>query len=164
MNPSKLFALVDLFRQGHALADPALWKKRQVAATLLIPVLAALAHVLAAFNVGSPLNDAQINALAGGLVVAINFVLTFATTDKIGLLPPSSDAPDLRGRGEPAGGDAGAAVDDGQPDAGDGPSDSASAGDPEPEDVAPAAVPVVAAPATRRDDHDLWAIFHNDSP
>ena len=163
MNPNKLFSMLDLFRQGHALADPALWKKRQVTATLLIPLLAALAHVLSAFGVES-FSDAQINALAAGLVVVINFVLTFATTDKIGFLPPVSAVADVGGSGEPAGGDQCAASNDGQPGADDGSASTAEPVDPPAEDLPAVAVPVVAAPAARRDDHDLWAIFHADGP
>lgn len=81
----KLLALFDLFRKGSMVTDPALWKKRQIAATVLLPVFGSLVAVLRAFGVEVPLDDTQITQLVTGLVVAINVVLAVTTTDKIGL-------------------------------------------------------------------------------
>ena len=91
---NKLLALLDLFRKGNAVADPALWKSRQIKATLLLPVFGALIAVLRAFGLEVPLDDTQITQLVTGLVVLLNLLLTLTTTDKVGLpAKPDSDPP-----------------------------------------------------------------------
>ena len=89
---NKLLALLDLFRKGNAVADPALWKSRQIKATLLLPTFGALIAVLRAFGLEVPLDDTQITQLVTGLVVLLNLLLTVSTTDKVGLpSKPDSD-------------------------------------------------------------------------
>ena len=91
---NKLLALLDLFRKGNAVADPALWKSRQIKATVLLPTFGALVAVLRAFGLEVPLDDTQITQLVTGLVVVINLLLTYSTTDKVGLpAKPDSDPP-----------------------------------------------------------------------
>ena len=82
---TKLFALLDLFRKGSMVSDPALWKQRQITATVLLPVFGSLMAALRAFDIEVPLDDSQITQLVTGLVVAINLVLTYTTTTKLGL-------------------------------------------------------------------------------
>ena len=91
---NKLLTLLDLFRKGNAVADPALWKSRQIKATLLLPVFGALIAVLRAFGLEVPLDDTETTQLVTGLVVLLNLVLTLTTTDKVGLpAKPDSDPP-----------------------------------------------------------------------
>ena len=91
---NKLLALLDLFRKGNAVADPALWKNRQIKATLLLPTFGALIAVLRAFGLEVPLDDTQITQLVTGLVVLLNLLLTYSTTDKVGLpAKPDCDPP-----------------------------------------------------------------------
>ena len=91
---NKLLTLLDLFRKGNAVADPELWKSRQIKATLLLPVFGALIAVLRAFGLEVPLDDTQITQLVTGLVVLLNLVLTVSTTDKVGLpAKPERDPP-----------------------------------------------------------------------
>ena len=91
---NKLLALLDLFRKGNAVADPALWKSRQIAATLLLPTFGALIAVLRAFGLEVPLDDTQITQLVTGLVVLLNLVLTLTSSDKVGLpAKPDSNPP-----------------------------------------------------------------------
>lgn len=91
---NKLLTLLDLFRKGNAVADPALWKSRQIKATLLLPTFGALVAVLRAFGLEVPLDDTQITQLVTGLVVLLNLLLTLTTTDKVGLpAKPDSDPP-----------------------------------------------------------------------
>ena len=90
----RLLDFLDLFRKGNAVADPALWKSRQIKATLLLPTFGALVAVLRAFGLEVPLDDTQITQLVTGLVVVINLLLTYSTTDKVGLpAKPDSDPP-----------------------------------------------------------------------
>ena len=91
---NKLLALLDLFRKGNAVADPALWKSRQIKATLLLPVFGALIVALRAFGWEVPLDDTDTTQLVTGLVVLLNLVLTLTTTDKVGLpAKPDRDPP-----------------------------------------------------------------------
>jgi hypothetical protein len=91
---NKLLAILDLFRKGNAVADPALWKSRQIKATVLLPAFGALVAVLRAFGLEVPLDDTQITQLVTGLVVVINLLLTYSTTDKVGLpAKPDRDPP-----------------------------------------------------------------------
>jgi len=84
---SKLWALFDLFRKGSAVTDPALWKSRQITATVLLPLFGSLLAAAKAFGYELPLTDAQVAQVVGGLVVLINLVLTLTTSDKVGLPP-----------------------------------------------------------------------------
>lgn len=81
----KIGALLDLFRKGNSVADPALWKNRQITATVLGAFLMALFHVAESFGLKLPITSADTDALAGGVLVVVNLVLTVTTTDKIGL-------------------------------------------------------------------------------
>lgn len=83
---SKLLALFDLFRKGSVVADPALWKRRQIAASVLLPVFGSALAVARVFGCEIPVSDEQVAQVVGGLVVVINVVLTFTTSDKVGLL------------------------------------------------------------------------------
>lgn len=82
---NKLLALLTLFRKGNAVADPSLWKKRQVEATMLGGVIVAGIQVLQAFGVDLPITADDATALAAGMLVLINACLTYVTTDKIGI-------------------------------------------------------------------------------
>lgn len=81
----KLFALLALFRQGAAVSDPALWKNRQITATVLLPFFAALAATSRAFGHEIPVTDEEILQVVTGLVVVINLVLTVTTSRHVGL-------------------------------------------------------------------------------
>lgn len=92
----KITAIWALFRQGQSVADPKLWKERQITATTLGGVFLAAVHVLQAFGVNVPLDTEAATALAGGVVVLVNLVLTLVTTDKVGLPPkPEADSSPL---------------------------------------------------------------------
>lgn len=81
----KLKAILDLFRKGSSVSEPAKWKERQITATVLAGVILALVHLLSVFGVAIPLDMDTANAIAGGIIAIVNVVLTVTTTDKIGL-------------------------------------------------------------------------------
>ena len=81
----KLKSILDLFRKGNAVLDPALWKNRQITATVLAGVILALVHVLSAFGFAVPIDMDTASAIAAGVIGLVNVVLTMTTTDKIGL-------------------------------------------------------------------------------
>ena len=85
-------AMFDLFRKGSAVADPALWKKRQITATMLGALFMALVHVLEYMGHKIPVTAADADALAGGILVVVNLVLTVTTSEKVGLPPRREDS------------------------------------------------------------------------
>lgn len=99
----KLAALWSLFRVGESVSDPVAWKTRQVTATVLAGVLVAAVRVLRAFGVEVPVDQADLEAVAAGVLVVVNVVLTYATTDRIGLLPAKAGIGDSGGT-RPTGG------------------------------------------------------------
>lgn len=90
----KISALWALFRQGQSVADPKLWKERQITATALGGVLLAVVNVSHAFGFEIPLDMEAANAIGAGAIALVNCVLTLATSDKVGLPPkPETDPP-----------------------------------------------------------------------
>lgn len=81
----KLLAVLALFRQGNVIANAAAWKNRQITVTALGAFLLALLHVLKAFGVEIPVDEETANTIAAGVLCLVNIVLTYFTTDKIGL-------------------------------------------------------------------------------
>lgn len=101
----KMMAIIGLLRKGSSLADPALWKSRQIGATALAVFIVALARTLAAFGVDLHVDEDTATTIAGGIIACVNIVLTYATSDKVGLLgeapavpTPLSDADIAEGR------------------------------------------------------------------
>ena len=82
---NKLLPILLLFKQGHAVADPKVWKNRQITITALGAFLVALFQVLKAFGVEIPVDEEIANTIAAGVLAVFNIVLTLVTTDKIGL-------------------------------------------------------------------------------
>lgn len=90
----KLKALFDLFRKGSKVANPAAWKEGQVTATVLAAVILAIVHLMSAFGFAVPIDLNTANAIATGIIAVVNVVLTFTTTDKIGLPPAKPVEPE----------------------------------------------------------------------
>lgn len=89
---AKLLALLNVFRKGEQVANPAAWKNGQVVANLAA-LVAAIAALLGTLGIIVEITDAQTLAIAGGVVAAYNVVLTAITSRKVGLLPakPAAD-------------------------------------------------------------------------
>jgi len=82
---NKVAAVIDLFRKGQSVADPGKWKNRQVTATILGAVIVAGANTATAFGYPIPLDIDTANTVAVGLISVFNALMTYITTDKIGL-------------------------------------------------------------------------------
>lgn len=83
----KLLAFFTLFQKGEVIANPAMWKKRQITATMVSGFLVAIANLLMVFNLlPVPVNIDAINTIAGGVIALFNIVMTYITTDKIGVV------------------------------------------------------------------------------
>lgn len=94
----KFGALWALFQAGNAVADPALWKKRQIGVTAVAAVIVALVRVVESFGYRLPLSHDGADAIAGAVVVIVNVVLTVTTTEKLGVgravpVQPEREAP-----------------------------------------------------------------------
>ena len=98
----KLLAVLALFRKGNAVADPKLWKEGGVTAAMLIPVFLALSRVAESFGYPLPISEADAATVASGLLVVVHVVLTFITSDKVGLpAKPATDADSTGARDTP---------------------------------------------------------------
>jgi hypothetical protein len=86
---NKLTAILDLFRKGESVSNKEAWKTGQITATALGGVLMAAAQVASAY--GHPLPacmDADtVTAVAGAVIGAVNLVMTYVTSETVGLLP-----------------------------------------------------------------------------
>lgn len=83
----KLSAFWDLFRKGQCIDNPAAWKKGQIAAPVLGAFLMAAVHLLGLYGYTIPIDEGTAAALAGGILIVVNSLLTVITTDKLGILP-----------------------------------------------------------------------------
>ena len=90
---NKLMSLLALFRQGSAVANPKMWKERQITATVLAGAILALINVLAVFGVSVPIDVGTANAIAAGLIAVVNVVLTVTTSNTVGLPSKQADLP-----------------------------------------------------------------------
>lgn len=84
----RLSALLVLFCKGAAVADPALWKTRQITATVMTGLIVAVVAALNAFGVQVPIGDGDIEPLAVAILVVVNTVLTLTTSKHVGLPAP----------------------------------------------------------------------------
>jgi len=74
-----------VMQAGKVVADPVAWKTRQVTTTVLVAALWALINMGKAFGVEIPVDAETVDAAAVAILGIGNLLLTFATTDKIGL-------------------------------------------------------------------------------
>ena len=82
----KILVFFTLFQKGEVIANPEVWKKRQVNVTMITGFLVALMNLLMVLGIVTiPLNIDAINTIAGGLLALYNIVMTYITTDKIGV-------------------------------------------------------------------------------
>jgi hypothetical protein len=91
-NMDKFTALFELFRLGHAVIDPALWKMRQISANIIAGIIMAAAYAARSFGIDLPVTDETAIVIAGGVLAVINMVLTVTTSKTIGF-PPAPEQP-----------------------------------------------------------------------
>jgi len=80
----KIKGLWNLMQAGKAVADPALWKSRQITVTALVAVLMAVVQLAKGFGYELPVDENTATAIAGGVLAVVNVVLTITTSDKVG--------------------------------------------------------------------------------
>lgn len=80
----KLMSIVDVLQKGKAVADPMLWKNRQVTTTVIVAIIFAVINLLALFGYSVMIDVETANIVATVIIAVVNIVLTYATSDKIG--------------------------------------------------------------------------------
>lgn len=82
-------AVWDVFHEGKAVANPALWKTNKIKGDLVV-LISALVTIAGGFGYNITLSQETITALSGGFVAiytVYSAVMTVITTDKIGIKP-----------------------------------------------------------------------------
>lgn len=80
----KLKGLWNLMQAGKAVADPALWKSRQIKTTMLVAVLMAVVQLAKGFDYELPVDENTATAIAGGFLAVVNVILTLTTSKTVG--------------------------------------------------------------------------------
>ena len=88
----KLKAFYALFEQGKVVANPAAWKAHQITATMLGGLFIAIVQMLKVFGHELPIDSDTATSIAGGIIAAVNVVLTVTTSKSVGL--PSTNLPE----------------------------------------------------------------------
>ena len=96
---SKLFDMLDLFRKGAAVSEPALWKNRSALVLALTALILTGCRVAKGFGYDLPITETDAASLATAVAVLVGLFSTYATSDKVGVLPakqlPTDDFPTL---------------------------------------------------------------------
>lgn len=90
----KLLDLLDLLRKGSAVTDPALWKNRSALTLALTGLILVIVKVAKGYGYDLPIGETEAASLAAGVAVLVGLFSTFATSDKVGLLPAKPVPPD----------------------------------------------------------------------
>jgi hypothetical protein len=84
---SKLIDLLDLLRKGSAVTDPKLWKDRAALTLALTGLIVVVVKVAKGFGYDLQINETDAGYLAAGFAVLVGLFSTYATSDKVGILP-----------------------------------------------------------------------------
>lgn len=85
---SKLLAFYRVFQAGQSVADPVLWKSRQITGSAIAMLLASLVALAKVFGYEIPISDEALLQIGGAIIAVLglfNSGITVASTDKIGL-------------------------------------------------------------------------------
>jgi hypothetical protein len=89
----KLFAFISVFRRGAAVANPKAWKERSGAVLALAGLITAAVHLARLYGYDLPLDEEGALAIAGGVATVVGLFVTYATSDKVGVLPAADSDP-----------------------------------------------------------------------
>ena len=84
---NKLILFFDLFRKGSAVTDPKLWKDRTSLTLALTGVILAIVKVAGGLGYAIPISETEAATLAAAVAIAVGLFSTYATSNKVGLLP-----------------------------------------------------------------------------
>ena len=100
----KLLDLLDLFRKGAAVSEPALWKNRSALTLALTALILTGCRVAKGYGYEIPISEADAASIAAGIAVVVGLLSTYLTSDKVGLLPAKvqpDPLPAIPGAAEP---------------------------------------------------------------
>ncbi len=88
----KLWAILDLFRKGNAVAEPGLIKNGGMGLiTVLTTLLLSFSGVANAFDWSFRISQEEAATIAAGIATVLHIVFTVITSDKVGLPPKDPD-------------------------------------------------------------------------
>lgn len=82
---AKLKTAFTLFKVGKVVADPAKWKNRQISTTMIVAVIWAASDAARAFGYEIPITEELADGIAVGVLSVVNLLLTYTTSDKVGV-------------------------------------------------------------------------------
>lgn len=77
--------ILNLLNKGQSVADPALWKSRQVTTNTLAAAIVAAVNVAKTFGLDLGIDTETANAIALVALAAFNGVLTITTSKTVGI-------------------------------------------------------------------------------
>lgn len=84
---TKLLDLLDLFRKGAAVSEPALWKNRSALTLALTALILTGCRVAKGYGYDIPIGETEAATLAAGVAIVVGLFSTYTTSEKVGLLP-----------------------------------------------------------------------------
>lgn len=91
----KLLDLLDLFRKGAAVSEPALWKNRSALTLALTALILTGCRVAKGYGYEIPISEADAASIAAGVAVIVGLFSTYATSGKVGILPAKPVQPEV---------------------------------------------------------------------
>lgn len=91
----KLIDLLDLFRKGAAVSEPALWKNRSALTLALTALILTGCRVAGGFGYEITVSETDAASIAAGVAVLVGLFSTYATSDKVGILPAKPADPEV---------------------------------------------------------------------
>lgn len=91
---NKLILFFDLFRKGASVSDPIIWKNRTSLTLALTALILTGCKVAKGFGYDLPISETEAASIAAGVAVLVGLFSTYATSDKVGLLPAKPVPPD----------------------------------------------------------------------
>lgn len=82
---NKLKTALTLFKVGKVVSDPTKWKNRQITTTMLVAVIWGISDAARAFGYELPITEEMADGIAVGMLSVVNLLLTFTTSDKVGV-------------------------------------------------------------------------------
>lgn len=91
----KLLDLLDLFRKGAAVSEPALWKNRSALTLALTALILTGCRVAGGFGYEVPISETDAATIAAAVAVVVGLFSTYATSPQVGLLPAKPADPEV---------------------------------------------------------------------
>lgn len=81
----RLWLWFSALQRGHALADPAKWRKRQITASALVGAIYAVIRLAESYGITIPADHETVDAAAVAILAVVNVLLTAGTDPEVGL-------------------------------------------------------------------------------